>query len=161
MSFEIVKNDITKMKTEAIVNAANKELQMGGGVCGAIFKAAGAVELQKECDSIGNAEVGKAVITDGYNLDANKIIHAVGPVWRGGKYGEEGLLYSAYKSSLELALENNIKSIAFPLISSGIYGYPKDKALNVAKSAIADFLLKHDMDVYLVLYGGNNEEIKK
>lgn len=153
MPFKIVRNDITKMKTEAIVNAANTELKMGGGVCGAIFKAAGAEELQKECDSIGKCEVGKAVITKGYNLPAKYIIHTVGPIWRGGKQNEAKLLHSAYTSSLNLALEHDIKSISFPLISSGIYGYPKDKALRIAINAIGEFLLKHDMDVYLVVYG--------
>ena len=153
MPFKIIRNDITKMKTEAIVNAANKELQMGGGVCGAIFKAAGPENLQKECNSIDKPEVGGAVITDGYKLAAKKIIHAVGPIWRGGDHGEEKLLYSAYKSSLDLALKNNIRSISFPLISSGIYGYPKDKALEVAVLAIEDFLSEYDMEVYLVLFG--------
>lgn len=153
MPFKIVRNDITKMKTEAIVNAANTELIMGGGVCGAIFKAAGVQELQKECDSIGKCEVGQAVITKGYNLPAKYIIHTVGPIWRGGKQNEDKLLHSAYTSSLNLALEHDIKSISFPLISSGIYGYPKDKALRIAINAIGEFLLKHDMDVYLVVYG--------
>lgn len=153
MPFKIVRNDITKMKTEAIVNAANMELKMGGGVCGAIFNAAGAEELKKECNTIGKCNVGQAVITAGYGLDAKYIIHAVGPIWKGGDQGEDKLLHSAYMSSLNLALENNIKSISFPLISSGIYGYPKDKALRIAISAIGEFLLKHDMDVYLVVYG--------
>lgn len=153
MPFKIIRNDITKMKTQAIVNAANKELQRGGGVCGAIFKAAGSAELQEECNSISKPQVGGAVITEGYKLDAEKIIHAVGPIWRGGNHNEEKLLYNAYKSSLDLALENDIKSISFPLISSGIYGYPKDQALRVAISAISDFLLKNDMEVYLVVFG--------
>lgn len=153
MPFKIIRNDITKMKTDAIVNAANIELKKGGGVCGAIFKAAGAEELEKECNSIGKCDVGQAVITDGYGLQAKYIIHTVGPIWRGGKHNEDKLLHSAYMSSLNLALENNIKSISFPLISSGIYGYPKDKALRIAISAIGEFLLKHDMDVYLLVYG--------
>lgn len=153
MPFKIVRNDITKMKTEAIVNAANIELRMGGGVCGAIFKAAGADKLQNECDSIGSCKVGEAAITKGYNLHAKKIIHTVGPIWRGGDYREEELLYKAYKNSLHLALEHNLESISFPLISSGIYGYPKDQALSVALSAISDFLLENDMEVYLVVYG--------
>lgn len=153
MPFKIIRNDIVKMETDAIVNAANIALQMGGGVCGAIFKAAGATELQRECDSIGQCTVGQAVITDGYNLKAKYIIHTVGPIWRGGGYNEDELLHRAYKSSLNLALKHNLKSISFPLISSGIYGYPKDKALRIAISAIGEFLLKHDMDVYLVVYG--------
>ncbi|NLC65745.1 MAG: macro domain-containing protein [Clostridium sp.] len=152
MPFKIVRNDIVKMQTDAIVNAANVQLQKGGGVCGAIFKAAGTKKLQDACDKLGHLPVGGAVITKGYNLYAKHIIHAVGPIWRGGSYGEDKLLYDAYKNSLNIALENNIRSIAFPLIASGIYGYPKDKALRIAISAIGDFLLKNEMDVYLVVY---------
>ena len=152
MPFKIVRNDITKMKTDAIVNAANTNLKIGGGVCGAIFNAAGKEALQNECDEIGTCGVGQAIITDGYDLHARHVIHAVGPIWRGGGYEEDKLLYSAYKSSLQLALKNNIESISFPLISSGIYGYPKDKALSIALSAIGDFLLEHEMDIYLVVY---------
>ncbi|SHE51404.1 macro domain-containing protein [Alkalibacter saccharofermentans] len=153
MSFQIINNDITKLDTEAIVNAANTELQMGGGVCGAIFKAAGADKLQRACDEIGQCPVGKAVITEGFNLKARYIIHTVGPIWRGGSDSEELKLKSAYKSSLELAKEHGIKSIAFPLISSGIFGYPKENAISVASKAIEEFLEKNDMDIYLVLFG--------
>lgn len=152
MAFKIVKNDITKMKVDAIVNAANTALKMGGGVCGAIFKAAGAHELQKECDRIGKCDTGKAVITKGFKLPARYIIHTAGPVWRGGNFNEAELLRSCYLNSLKLAKENNCISIAFPLISSGIYGYPKDQALKITTSAINDFLLENDMDVYLVLF---------
>ncbi len=161
MPFKIIRNDITKMKTDAIVNAANINLQMGGGVCGAIFNAAGSKELQKECDNIGKINVGESVITAGYRLSAKYIIHTVGPIWRGGNYNEKNLLYNAYTSSLNLALENNIKSISFPLISSGIYGYPKDKALEIAIFAIREFLLKHEMDVYLVIYGKDTVMLSK
>lgn len=152
MPLEIVRNDITKMHVEAIVNAANSRLQQGGGVSGAIFAAAGADKLQAECDSIGHCAVGSAVITGGYALPAKHVIHAVGPVWQGGKQNEETILSSCYTNSLNLALEHGLSSIAFPLISSGIFGYPKDEALRVAISAIGSFLLKHEMMVYLVVY---------
>ncbi|NLK88451.1 MAG: macro domain-containing protein [Clostridiaceae bacterium] len=152
MPLRIVRNDITKMQTDAIVNAANSELRMGGGVCGAIFEAAGAEQLQQECRRIGYCNTGEAVITGGYGLPAKHIIHAVGPVWQGGDHDEAGLLYNCYTNSLKLALKHGCESIAFPLISSGIYGYPKDQALHIAISAIGEFLLKHDMDVYLVVF---------
>lgn len=152
MPLEIVRNDITKMHVDAIVNAANSRLQQGGGVCGAIFAAAGADKLQAECDRIGHCAVGSAVITDGYALPAKHVIHAVGPVWQGGTHNEETLLSSCYTNSLNLALERGLNSIAFPLISSGIFGYPKDEALRVAISAIGSFLLKHEMMVYLVVF---------
>lgn len=152
MPLEIVRNDITKMKVDAVVNAANSALQQGGGVCGAIFAAAGAKELQTECDYIEHCDVGSAVVTSGYKLPAKYIIHTVGPVWQGGRHREEELLTSCYTKSLQLALELKMKSIAFPLISSGIFGYPKDQALRVAIAAIGSFLMQHDMTVYLVVY---------
>ena len=152
MPFEIVRNDITKMKVDAIVNAANTALQMGGGVCGAIFSAAGVQELQKECDTIGGCEMGQAVITKGYLLPAKYIIHTPGPVWSGGNRGEAGLLRSWYLNSLALAKKHGCKSIAFPLISSGIFGYPKDEALGVATAAITGFLMENEMMVYLVVF---------
>jgi len=152
MPLEIIRNDITKMKTDAIVNAANSRLKRGGGVCGAIFEAAGARELQAECDCIGHCDVGDAVITGGYALPAKYIIHAVGPVWQGGGMNEEKLLMSCYTRALLLAKERGCSSIAFPLISSGIFGYPKDKALQAAIHAIGSFLLENDMTVYLVVF---------
>ncbi len=152
MPFQIVRNDITKMKVDSIVNAANPALQMGGGVCGAIFSAAGSDQLQAECDRIGGCETGAAVMTSGYNLPANYIIHTVGPIWHGGNNDEPRLLHNCYINSLALALQHDCRSIAFPLISSGIYGYPKDQALKVATAAITEFLLEHDITVYLVAF---------
>jgi O-acetyl-ADP-ribose deacetylase (regulator of RNase III) len=153
MSFIIVRQDITKMKVDAIVNAANTSLQMGGGVCGAIFKAAGAHELQAACDKLAPIKTGEAVLTPGFALPAKYIIHTAGPVYsRNNAEQCEQLLRSAYLNSLQLAIQHKCESIAFPLISSGIYGYPKDEALKVATSAIQDFLVDHDLEVYLAVF---------
>lgn len=151
MPLKIIKGDITRIEVDAVVNAANSSLQRGGGVCGAIFAAAGAGELQAECDRIGRCDVGKAVVTGGYRLPARYIIHTVGPVWQGGSRGEDKLLYSCYLNSLKLAREKGCHSVAFPLISAGIFGYPKKEALEIAVSAIREFLQKEDMQVCLVL----------
>ncbi|KGP76145.1 Appr-1-p processing protein [Desulfosporosinus sp. Tol-M] len=152
MPFTIVRQDLTKMKVDAIVNAANTALQMGGGVCGAIFKAAGASELQTACANLAPIQTGDAVITPGFGLPAKFVVHTAGPVYRGGNNGEEEQLRLCYINSLNRALENKCKSIAFPLISSGIYGYPKDEALRVATGAIQNFLREHELDVYLVVF---------
>jgi len=153
MPFTLVRQDITKMHVDAIVNAANTGLLMGGGVCGAIFKAAGAARLQAACDKLAPIKTGEAVITPGFNLPAKYVIHTAGPVYREwNKEQSEQLLRAAYTNSLKLAAENKCESIAFPLISSGIYGYPKDEALKVAVSAIKDFLQDHDLDVMLVVF---------
>ncbi len=153
MPFTIVRQDITKMQVDAIVNAANTDLIMGGGVCGAIFKAAGAARLQAACDKVSPIETGEAAITPGFDLPAKFVIHAAGPVYRHwNTWQNEQLLRSAYMESLKLAYKYKCESIAFPLISSGIYGYPKDEALKVAVDAIRDFLAGHDMDVYLVVF---------
>jgi len=153
MPFTIVWQDITKMKVDAIVNAENTELKMGGGVCGAIFRAAGPAVLQAACDKLAPIKTGEAVITPGFALPAKYIIHTAGPVYDYKNAEEcERLLRSAYLNSLKLAVEHKCDSIAFPLISSGIYGYPKEEALKVAASAIRQFLEDHDLDVYLVIF---------
>ena len=152
MSFNIIRNDITKLNVDAIVNAANTSLLMGGGVCGAIFSAAGADRLQDACDSLAPIKTGEAVITPGFNLPAKHIIHTAGPVYRDGKQGEEALLRSCYTNSLELAVKHNCESIAFPLISSGIYGYPKTEALRVATAAIRSFISENDIAVSLAVF---------
>lgn len=152
MSFQIISKDITKLDVDAIVNAANTSLQMGGGVCGAIFRAAGADQLRKACDMIGPIKTGQAVMTDGYNLKAKHIIHTAGPVFD-SKQPEKSkeLLENSYKNSLNLARKHNFKSIAFPLISAGIYGYPKKEAFDIAKNTINKFLIDNDTDVYLTI----------
>ncbi len=153
MPFTIVRQDITKMKVDAIVNAANTDLAMGGGVCGAIFNAAGSVKLQEACDKVSPIKTGGAAITPGFKLPAKYVIHAAGPIYHQWNAEEnEKLLRSAYTESLKLAAKNKCGSIAFPLISSGIYGYPKEEALQVAVAAIKDFLAENDMDVYLVIF---------
>jgi O-acetyl-ADP-ribose deacetylase (regulator of RNase III) len=150
--FTIIRNDITKLRVDAIVNAANTALQMGGGVCGAIFSAAGVDRLQNACDTLAPIKTGEAVVTQGFNLPAKYIIHTAGPVYRSGNQGEETLLRSCYINSLELAVKHKCESIAFPLISSGIYGYPKADALRIATAAIRDFIGEHDIDVLLVVF---------
>ena len=154
MAFSIVHGDIVTMETDAIVNAANSQLLAGSGVCGAIFRAVGprADELQKECLAKAPCPTGQSVLTGSYGLVARYIIHTVGPVWQGGEQGERDLLYSCYATALDLAGQENCKSIAFPLISAGIFGYPKEEALDIARQAVTDFLKHRDMDVRLVLY---------
>ena len=152
MPLYIIRNDITKMRVDAIVNSGNKNLRIGGGVCGAIFKAAGAENLQAACDTLDPIQTSEAVITGGFSLPAKYIIHTAGPVYHDGKQGEEALLRACYTNALDLAQKRGCSSIAFPLISSGIFRYPKEEALAVATSAIADWLLNNDMDVSLVVF---------
>ena len=151
MPFEILRNDITKMKADAIVNTANPRPVIGSGVDSMLHQAAGP-ELLKARQAIGSIAVGEAAVTDAFALQARFVIHTVGPVWQGGGCGEEALLRRCYDNALRLAAERKCRSIAFPLISSGNYGFPKDKALQVAIAAFSAFLLENEMQIYLVVF---------
>lgn len=142
-NISIQKIGITKLSVDCIVNAANSGLREGGGVCGAIFREAGSYELQKACDRYGGCDTGSAVITPGFKLKAKYIIHAVGPRWNGGNYGERDQLYNCYQASMRLAAENDCHTIAFPVISSGIFGYPKKEAWQVALGSVRDYQKTH------------------
>lgn len=152
MPFQIVRNDITKMHVDAIVNTANPMPGYGTGIDKAVYEAAGIEELLKRRREIGAVERGCSVITEGFDLPAKYIIHTVGTAWHGGNNGEEDVLRNCYRSVFKLAVENDIKSLAIPLLSSGTYGFPKGIALRIALSEIEAFMSEHDMDLYLVVF---------
>ena len=160
-TIDIKEISITALDTDAIVNAANEQLAAGGGVCGAIFDAAGYAKLQKACDKIGHCPTGKAVITPGFALKAKYVVHAVGPVWKDGQHGEPEKLRSAYKNALQLAVDNHCTSIGFPLISAGIYGYPEQRAWSDAMVACKQFLDEDpDEELHITFAVINHETYK-
>ena len=159
MPLTYLHQNIIDMKVDAIVNAANTNLLKGGGVCGSIFNAAGMNRLHEACQKLAPVQTGQAVITPAFNLPSKFIIHAVGPIYTDGLHDEKQLLSDAYLNSMKLAIENGCESIAFPLLSSGIYGYPKAEALSIATDSIRSFIQTHELDVYLVIYDLNTFEI--
>ncbi|MDT8393643.1 MAG: O-acetyl-ADP-ribose deacetylase [Bacteroidales bacterium] len=159
---ELVQGDITKQNVDAIVNAANKSLLGGGGVDGAIHRAAGP-DLLEECRGLNGCNTGDAKITNGFKLQAAYVIHTVGPVWKGGKDNEDDSLRSCYIRSMELAYEYGLKSVAFPNISTGVYHFPKERAAKIAVEAVNDFMIAHDLPkkVIFVCFDDDNFRIYK
>lgn len=157
---KLSRDDITKLKVDAIVNAANSKLAGGGGVDGAIHKAAG-MQLLEECKTLNGCETGSAKLTKGYNLPAKYVIHAVGPVWRGGQNKEAELLKSCYTTSLNVAVEHGCRSIAFPNISTGIYGFPKEEAAKIAIDTVVEFIERNDSlnEIYFVCFDEENHSL--
>ncbi len=158
MPFQIIRNDITKVKADAIVNTANPEPVIGGGTDTAVYSAAGSDKMLAERKKIGNIAVGEAAYTPAFSLNAKYVIHTVGPYWQDGEHGEKDLLRSCYQKSLELADKLGCKSIAFPLISTGVYKFPKGEALRIALSVIQEFLLGHDMEVTITVFDKDSFE---
>ena len=152
MPFLMIRNDITKVAADAIVNPANRNLLQGSGTSRAIYQAAGEQELTAACEAIGRCDLGRAVCTPAFGLPAKYIFHAVCPAWHGGGFGEAEQLASAYHSALELAAKYHCESVAFPLLSSGNCGYPKEQAFRIAVDTITQYVMEHDLTVYLVLY---------
>lgn len=152
MPFYIIRDDVTNLKVDAIVNAANTELREGGGVCGAIFEKAGREKLAKACELVSPIKTGQAVVTPAFDLPAAFVIHTAGPRWQGGSKGEVELLKASYRNSLKLAEQHQLNRVAFPLISSGIYGFPKELAFQIARDTIEDFIETSELTVYLVLF---------
>ena len=161
MPFQIIRNDITKVKADAIVNTANPEVRVGAGTDSAIYQAAGKEQLLEARKNIGPLAPGQAAYTEAFGLNANYIIHTVGPVWIDGNHGERDILHLCYKKSLEIAAELACRSVAFPLIASGTYGFPKDEALSIALSEISNFLLTHEMKVVLVVFDRKAVELSR
>lgn len=161
MPLLMIRNDITKMQVDAVVNPANPELRMGRGTSWAIYSAAGEEKLTAACQQIGSCEVGSSVLTKGFALPAKFIIHSVCPPWSGDGEEHKRLLKGAYRTALQLAAEYGFQSIAFPLLSSGFYGWPKAEALHLATTVISEFLLEHEMTVYLLLYDHETVEVSK
>ena len=152
MPFLMIRNDITKVAADAIVNPANRNLLQGSGTSRAIYQAAGEQELTAACEAISHCDLGRAVCTPAFGLSAKYVFHAVCPAWHGGGFGEAEQLASAYHSALKLAAEYHCESVAFPLLSSGNYGYPKEQAFRIAVDTITQYVMEHDLTVYLVLY---------